>query len=288
MGRLDGRVAVVTGSTRGFGLAVATAFVREGARVVVSSRSAEAVDAVVSTLGPDLVEGVVADVRRQADHEALLAAALERFGRLDAWVNNAGVSGTYGPTPALAEDDFLSVLDINVRGVYLGSTVASRYFLSQRAGKLINVLGRGDRRPVPYQNAYASSKAWVRAFTLALAKETEGRGMGVFAFNPGLMLTDLVQQVRAVKGYERRLRPFITVLRLWGERPAVPAARLVELASPASDGQTGRVISMLSPGRMLAGVLRELSRRIGRRPAPAIELHVTTAEPVVPMDSAPR
>lgn len=288
MGRLQGRVAVITGSTRGFGLASAKAFVREGARVVVSSRSPGAVDAVVSTLGPDLVEGVVADVTRREGHEALLAAALERFGRLDVWVNNAGVSGTYGPTPALADDEFLAVLDTNVRGTYLGSTVATRYFLAHRSGILINILGRGDRGPVPNQNAYASSKAWVRWFTHALAEETRGRGVDVLAFNPGLMLTDMVQEVRAVKGYERRLRPFTTVLRLWGEDPAVPAQRLVRLASGAEGGKSGRTVSMLTPRRMLAGLVREIRRRLGREPAPSIELHVTTAEPVVPMDPAPR
>ncbi|HKI59346.1 MAG TPA: SDR family NAD(P)-dependent oxidoreductase [Trueperaceae bacterium] len=288
MGRLEGRVAVITGSTRGFGLASATAFVREGARVVVSSRSPEAVDEVVSTLGPDLVEGVVADVARRPGHEALLAAALERFGRLDVWVNNAGVSGTYGPTPALADEDFLRVLDTNVRGAYLGSIVATRYFLSHEGGMLVNILGRGDRGPVPNQNAYASSKAWLRSFTLALAEETRGRGVQVLAFNPGLMLTDLVQQVHAVKGYERRLRPFATVLRLWGEDPAVPAARLVDLASGAERVRSGRAVNMLTPARMLAGVWREFRRRLLREPAPAIELHVTTAEPVVPMDPTPR
>lgn len=288
MGRLEGRVAVITGSTRGLGLAAASAFVREGAYVVVSSRTPEAVDAVVSSLGPDLVEGVVADVSRSEDHEALLAAALERFGRLDVWVNNAGVAGIYGPTPAVPDDDFLRVLDTNVRGVYFGSTVACRYFLAHQGGTLINMLGRGDRGPVANQNAYTASKAWVRSFTLALARETAGRGLEVFAFNPGLMLTGLVQDVRAVKGYERRLRPLVTVLRLWGEPPEVPAERLVALASGEVPARGGRVLSMLTPRRMLAGVVNEIRRRFRReRPAP-IDLRVTSADPVVPMDRTPR
>jgi len=224
----------------------------------------------------------------RADHEALLAAALERFGRLDVWINNAGVSGTYGPTPALDGEDFLRVVDTNIRGTYLGSTVATRYFLAQHSGRLVNILGRGDRGPVANQNAYASSKAWVRSFTLALAKETRGRGVDVVAFNPGLMLTDMVQEVRAVKGYEERLRPFVTVLRLWGEDPSVPAQRLVELACGAERARSGRTVSMLTPRRMLAGILRDVRRRFGREAAPAIELRVTSAEPVVPMDPTPR
>lgn len=287
MARLEGRVAVVTGSTRGLGRAIAAAFVREGARVVIGSRAPEAVDDAVSSLGPDLVEGVVADVTRRQDHEALLTAALDRFGRLDIWVNNAGVSGIYGPTPAIPEDDFLRVLDTNVRGVYFGSVVASRHFLAQGSGKLINILGRGERGPVSQQNAYASSKAWVRSFTLALARETRGRGLGVFAFNPGLMLTDLVEEVHAVRGYERRLKPFATVLRLWGEDPSVPAQTVVELASNATDGKTGITRSLLTPRRMAGGLLREVRRRLGIEPVPEIVLRVSSADPVVPVDPAP-
>ncbi len=281
MGRLDGRVAVVTGSTRGFGRATAAAFVREGARVVVSSRSRAAVDAAVAELGPEVSVGVVADVTRREDHEALARAALASFGRLDVWVNNAGVSGPYGPTPAVPDEDFLRVLDTNVRGVYLGSMVAVRHFLGQGSGKLINTLGRGDRGPVPNQNAYASSKAWVRSFTLALARETRGSGISVLAFNPGLMLTDMVGEVRAIRGYEDRMRPFATVLRLWGEDPDVPAGTVVELASSATDGKTGLAPSLLTPRRMLAGVVRELVRRLLQRPGREIEVRVSTTEPVV-------
>lgn len=288
MDRLKGRVAVVTGSTRGLGFAIAKAFVREGAHVVVSSRSAKAVDDAVAMLGPDLAEGVVGDVARKEDHEALLSAALERFGRLDVWVNNAGLSGIYGPTPAIPDEDFLRVLDTNVRGVYFGSTVASRHFLAGGGGKLINILGRGERGPVPNQNAYASSKTWVRSFTLALARETQGHGIGVFAFNPGLMLTDLVGEVRAVRGFEARMRPFTTVLRLWGEDPAVPAETVVELASSATDGKTGLTRSMLTPRRMLAGVVRDLVRRLRREPPPTITLNVESADPVISMERAAR
>ena len=288
MGRLDGRIAVVTGSTRGLGVAIAQAMVREGAHVVISSRTAEAVDEVVSRLGPDLVEGVVADVARREDHDALLAAALDRFGHLDVWVNNAGLSGVYGPTPAIPEEDFLRVLDTNVRGVYFGSVVASRHFLSQGSGKLINMLGRGERGPVPNQNAYASSKTWVRSFTLALARETRGHGIGVFALNPGLMLTDLVGEVRAVRGFEAKLQPFRAVLRLWGEDPGVAAQAVVELASSATDGKTGLTRSLLTPRRMLGGVVRDLRRRLRREPPPEIRLHVDSADPVVPIDRTSR
>jgi len=110
----------------------------------------------------------------------------------------------------------------------------------------------------------------------------------VFGFNPGLMLTGLVGEVRVVRGYEARMRPFATVLRLWGEDPAVPAEVVVELASGATDGKTGLTRSMLTPRRMLVGVLRDLGRRLRREPPSSITLSVETADPVVPMDGAAR
>ena len=279
MGRLDGKVAVITGSTRGFGLAVARAYVREGARVVVSSRSSDAVSRAVAELGRDAAEGAVADVGEGWAAGALRDAALARFGRLDVWINNAALSGVYGPTALVPVDDTLAVLDTNIRGTYRGSVVAVRHFLAHGGGKLINVLGRGSDKPVANQNAYASSKAWSNAFTRALAKETRGSDVGVFALNPGLMLTDLVGSVRAVRGFEGRLKPFETVLRMWGDEPAVAAEEVVRLGSSATDGRTGLVVDLLGPRRLARGAWGELSRRLRGRPAAGLVLDVHTVEP---------
>ncbi len=83
----------------------------------------------------------------------------------------------------------MAVLRTNVYGVYHGSLVALRYFESRSGGKLINILGQGDRRPQPFANTYSSSKAWVRSFTQGLVKEYAKSGVDILAFNPGLMYT---------------------------------------------------------------------------------------------------
>ncbi len=284
MGILTGKTAVITGSTRGLGLAIARAYTREGAAVVISSRSAETVDRAVARLRAETrrVTGLPCDVGDMEQVQALAAHAEETFGGFDIWVNNAGVAAPYGPTAHIPPEGFLRVYRTNILGVYHGSVVAMRRFLAQGHGKLINVLGRGARRPVPMQNAYAASKAWVRSFTLALAREYRESGVGIYAFSPGLMDTDLLRRVEAIAGYEGGLRPLKTVMRLWANPPEVPARKAVWLASDATDGRTGLEVRILGPAGMARGVVRDLLRRLLRRPAPSFDLEITTIPPAIP------
>ena len=166
--KLHGKIAVITGSTRGLGLAMAHAFAAQGARVVVSSRNAAAVTSAVTALrsAGGQASGQVCDVAELGQVRALMEHARSTFGVPDLWLNNAGLSAPYGPTVKVPPERFLQVLGTNVLGTYHGSLVAMEQLVLRRSGKLINLLGRGDRRPVPKQNAYASSKAWIRSFTL--------------------------------------------------------------------------------------------------------------------------
>lgn len=280
MGVLDGTVAVITGGTRGLGLAIAKAFTQAGAAVVVASRSQAAVDAAVQSIQASggRADGMAVDVADLGQVTALAERAVARFGRLDIWVNNAGTAGPYGPTLGNTPKDFTQVIQTNILGVYHGSRTAMEYFIPQKRGKLINILGHGYNGPVPWQNAYASSKAWTRSFTKALAEETKDSGVGVFAFNPGMVLTDLLTQVDVIEGSEGRLKNFPTVVRMWAKPPEVPAQKAVWIASPATDGKTGLLISLFSPAVMLAGATHELVRRLLRRPAtgPDIKMRVIT------------
>jgi NAD(P)-dependent dehydrogenase (short-subunit alcohol dehydrogenase family) len=129
---------------------------------------------------------------------------------------------------------------------------------------------------LPWQNAYGASKSWVRAFTLALAEETKGSGAGVFAFNPGMVLTDLLTDVDVVAGSESKLKQFPTIVRMWARPPEEPAAKAVWLASSATDGKTGLLVSMMSPSVMAGGALREGLRVLLRRPAAPLDIHIDT------------
>jgi len=281
MNRLLGKVAIITGGTRGIGLALAEAFAVEGAAVVVGSRSLESVKSAVSLLGAKgyQVRGYQVDVSSIDQVQALADHAIRELGHFDIWVNNAGVAGPYGPTMDIDLKTFQQVLQTNILGVYYGSHVAMRHFLSQRQGKLINLLGHGAKGPVPFQNAYSSSKAWVRSFTRSLAQETKGSGVGVFAFSPGMVLTDLLTDVEVIQGSEHRLKNFGVILRMWAKPPEVVTEKAIWLASSATDGQTGLEIYLQSTGMMLRGALGEGIRSLLRRPVRPIDIKLKVIPP---------
>lgn len=281
---LQGKVTVITGGTRGLGFAIAQAYAAAGATVVVASRSQEAVHAAVQQLRSTgrPAHGFAADVGNREQVEALAELAVQACGRIDVWVNNAGMTGPYGPTMGTPPQAFEQVVHTNILGTYYGSHAAMRRFLAQKSGKLINLLGRGYQAPVPWQNAYGASKAWVRSFTLALAEETKGSGVGVFAFNPGMVLTELLTDVEVIAGSEPKLKNFPAIVRMWAKPPEVPAAKAVWIASPATDGKTGELISIFSRKEMVGGAVREGLRSLLRKPAPPVVVKMHT----VPYDGA--
>lgn len=282
MGILDGRTAVVTGSTRGLGLAIARAYAREGADVVLCGRSQVALTHAVLEIKQrgQRASGIVADVGDLADVKRVAEHAVQTFGKIDIWVNNAGVAGVFGPTAALEPAIVERGVGTNILGVYYGSIVAIQQFQAQSTGgKLINMLGRGDRKPVPLQNAYAPTKAWVRSFSSALAKEYAGTGIGVYMLNPGLMDTDLMRQITVIRGFEERVKPLATVMQLWANPPAVPAEKAVWLASSATDGKTGVEKHVLTTAHLAGGLLRDAAQRLLRRPAPEVTLDIRSVEP---------
>ena len=275
---LLGKVAVITGGSRGLGLAIAQRYVTAGAKVVIASRSQSSVDAALKLLGAAgaQVAGMACDVADPAQVDALAKLAVEQFGKIDIWVNNAGISAPYGPTAHIASQDFISVINTNILGTYNGSVTALRYFVAQKSGKLINLLGRGDTGAIPMQNGYSSSKVWVRNFTKVLAAEYKHSGVEVFGFNPGLVRTEMLSQVHAVSGYESKMNPLRFIAAMWGNEADVPAEKALWLASARSDGKTGLMLTVLTGGFMLRRVLGMGLRRLFRFPVELMDLNVTS------------
>jgi glucose 1-dehydrogenase len=277
MNTLKGKVSVITGASRGFGKATAILFAREGASVVLSARSRKDIEGIAAELRSQGHTAVAftCDVSDPAQLEALAYFAIQTFGHFDIWVNNAGAAGPYGATFNLAPEQFLGVLRTNLFGVYHGSRLAMRHFLPRKSGKLINILGAGSKKPVPNQNAYGSTKAWIRIFTLALAKEYQDSGVGVYALQPGLMDTNLLTEVTTFQEHADRLRGFMPFLvRAGGKKPEVAARKALWLASSATDGKTGLDVRLGSTFTFLLGFLREGVRSLLHLPTRPVEMHV--------------
>lgn len=288
MGMLEGKVALISGGTRGLGYGIAQEFLREGAAVMVVSRTIQAVENAVANLKREgnHVAGTCCDVGNLEQVEALVAYVLDQFGRLDIWINNAGISCPTGPTVHIPPEMVHTLIKTNILGVYHGSIVAMRHFLAQDSGKLINLVGKGERRPVPLHNPYSSSRAWVRNFTLAMAQEYKSTNVGVFLLNPGLVTTDMLQHLHFINGYEHHLKVLRVVQRLLASPPNIPAQKAVWLASAATDGKTGLYKSAIGPGRMLKGLGQEFSRKIKRQEPPPYNPEVTLIDPVIDLELA--
>lgn len=177
--KLGEQVVVITGASSGIGLVTAREAARRGAKLVVAARAEDALRRLVEEItsqGGEAVH-VVADVGRQDDVRRIAETALERFGRIDTWVNNAGVS-IYGKIMDTPFEDMRRLYETNFWGVVYGSVVAAEH-LRQRGGALINVGSVLSDRAIPVQGVYSSSKHAVKGFTDALRMELEEEGAPV-------------------------------------------------------------------------------------------------------------
>lgn len=278
MAVLKDKIAVITGASRGLGLAIAEAYTQAGAAVVLASRSAESVQTVVDKLTDTgaRASGLACDVADLSQVRALADHAVATFGDFDIWINNAAAAGPYGPVMHIPHASVERVFHTNILGTYYGSLVAMRHFLARGGGKLINISGAGDRRPHPMQTPYSSTKAWLINFTRALAEEYKDSPVGVYVFNPGMMDTELIQNLEAIQGYESRLSSLDKVMQVISKPPQVPAQRAVWLASAETDGKTGLVVRESSPFRLLGSALRAGLDRLFNRPARPIDIRITT------------
>ncbi|HEX7512145.1 MAG TPA: 3-oxoacyl-[acyl-carrier-protein] reductase [Candidatus Methylomirabilis sp.] len=236
----QGKVALITGGSRGIGAAVAQALAAAGAAVAVCARNGEAAAATASTIAAQGGQalGVAADVSRAEDAERLVKACLERFGRLDILVNNAGITRD-GLVLRMKDGDWSDVLAVNLNGAFYCARAALRVILKQKqSGRIINIGSVVGSMGNAGQANYVTSKAGLIGLTKALAREVAARGVTVNLVAPGFIETDMTASLPdAVKETYRGQIP----LGRFGTAADVAAA----VAFLASDGAayiTGQVI----------------------------------------------
>ncbi len=188
---MEGKVALVTGASQGLGKALALAYAEQGAKVVVNSRSEDSIRPVAEQVEEEGAEvlAVAADVSEAGNVQRLIDAAVERFGRIDVLVNNAGVLGPRVEILEFPEDEWRKVIDANLTGPYLVSKAAIPHM--PEGGSIINVVSGVSVEGRAEWGSYSVSKFGIEGLTQILAAELEERGIRVNAVDPGGMRTDM-------------------------------------------------------------------------------------------------
>jgi 3-oxoacyl-[acyl-carrier protein] reductase len=237
---LQGQTAVVTGGAQGLGLAIATRFIAQGARVVLGDLDLDATKAAAASLGGDDVAiAVRCDVTSGDDVEALVNAAVERFGSLDIMVNNAGITRD-ATMRKMTEEQFDQVIAVHLKGTWNGLRKAATIMRENKSGKIINMSSLSGKVGLVGQTNYSAAKAGIVGMTKAAAKELAHLGIRVNAIQPGLIRSAMTEAMPQ---------------RIWDEKVAeVPMARAGEpdevagvalfLASDLSSYMTGTVMEV--------------------------------------------
>jgi 3-oxoacyl-[acyl-carrier protein] reductase len=245
--KLAGKAAVITGAGRGIGRAIALAFAREGADMLVASRTLSEVAETAEearALGRRAL-ALKVDVSNRDEVEGMVAQALEEFGKVDILVNNAGGYGAIGPLVDNDPEKWVQTVRINLFGSFFCARAVLPFMIRQRRGKIINLSGGGASSPLPNFSAYAASKAAIVRLTETLAEEVKGFNIQVNAIAPGAVNTRLVDEILAAgpAAGEEMLAQTRRQKETGGVPPERAAALAVFLASEESDGLSGRLIS---------------------------------------------
>jgi 3-oxoacyl-[acyl-carrier protein] reductase len=240
MGNLTGQVAVVTGASRGIGRAIALDLAREGAKVVVnyasSSAAADTLVQDIEALGREAI-ALQANIAEADQVDMLIKAAMDKWGRIDILVNNAGITKDT-LLLRMKLEDWQSVIDLNLTGVFLCTRAVAKIMLKQKSGRIVNIASVAGQMGNPGQANYSAAKAGVIGFTKTVAKELASRGITVNAVAPGFITTDMTADLQA-----EGILQFIPLGRYGTPEEVAGTVRFLA-ADPAASYITGQVFNV--------------------------------------------
>ncbi|GAB4429347.1 MAG: SDR family oxidoreductase [Anaerolineales bacterium] len=259
MKKLQDKIVIVTGSTRGFGYHIAEALLKAGATVVITGRSQESLQRALNSLqalGP--VRGELCDVTVEEQVHQLADRVFDEFGRIDIWINNAGYSSAAGYIADFNPNEALEMFKANDLGTLYGAQAALKYMLPRKQGRLVSIYGAGSfLNPSSPTGLYAATKAWISSFTRTLAKELKGSGVQVLGFSPGMMLTDMLTSPIVIgENAKKMMERYGFVLRFLAHKPEQSAEKLVELLE--SNHKPFQEYRQFKPWTPLLGLLKVL------------------------------
>jgi NAD(P)-dependent dehydrogenase (short-subunit alcohol dehydrogenase family) len=242
--KLNNKVAIITGASKGIGKGIGIAYAKEGATVILASRSMDLLSAIADGINNNGGQALAlkVDVRRSESIQTVVDTAVEKFGRLDIMVNNAGISMAH-PSEELAPEDWVRAVETDLFGVFYGCQSAGRQMMIQGGGCIINITSVYGIVAAPLRAAYCSSKAAANMLTKVLASEWASKKIRVNAIAPGYIRTELVmglveRGIMPVEAIEKR-----TPQGRMGEVKDVLGAALF-LASEEASFVTGSILTI--------------------------------------------
>ena len=269
MSKLEKKVVVITGSSRGFGYSIAEELLKNGAIVIISGRNQETIQHALNDLqAKGRVRGEVCDVTVEAQVHDLAESVIQKEGQIDIWINNAGFATGSGNVLDFPPQDAVDTFMTNDLGAFHGTQAALKHMLPRGMGVLVNIYGAGSfLKPATPMGIYGMTKAWLTSFTRTLAKEIKGKGVQVVGFSPGMMLTEMLTRPTMIGDSPTNEKNYSFVLRMLAKPPQIPAAKLVRLlGSNKKHFIEYRTIKMWTPILGLLKILWENITKSGQRP----------------------
>ncbi len=254
---LTEELVVVTGASRGIGRAIVRSCAQQGARIVICSRKESAVKETCETFQKEnfKVSGIKANVAVNADLIKLFNYALETWGQIDVWINNAGLSAGMRFFDELSEEEVKEIVDVNITGTMQASRIIIPYFLKQGKGILINMGGMGSKgEKAPHLTAYALTKAAVASFTRNLAEEYKGYPVSIHMVIPSMVETDFYNDIKVSPKLNKDLQNLPYALEAFGVPIEEVGKLCADIVAQEPGKNTGKTYSLLRGKKLMRGI----------------------------------